>query len=259
MKRLFSLLSVLCLCAVLLVCGGCKDDPDTPDTPVSTALPEAYLVNGQWLLDVNEHWQMDENGRTKIEAHGVGGCRICGGDISRLDDGRMEVYIYDLDGHPTQALLYNADGMFAEWLVYETQTDDMGRVTLSRVYSNGVLVREKEYAINEGGMQVLVRVTVFHADGTTSVTHYDLDGNVIGETTQTSVSAITITSTRPTMRGETTTVSSTTATTVPTTVSVGGTTVTTTTTTVATTTEKDVTTTTVDVILDDIPQDTVIG
>ena len=81
---------------------------------------------------------------------------------------------------------YDADGNLIVNTLYEWTYDEEGNWLTQKYYENDVLLEESTFKIEtqeDGWTNFQDTITTYHEDGTKTVCEYDVDGNVISETT----------------------------------------------------------------------------
>ncbi len=94
------------------------------------------------------------------------------------DDTRV-VYINDEKGDTLSETTYDAAGNQVSAYTYESEYDENGTLIRVTTCENGVKSLVEEYAMDADGWNYLAVETRFAPDGTSTVTRYDENGNVI--------------------------------------------------------------------------------
>ena len=100
--------------------------------------------------------------------------------IEYYEDGTRLEQKYGSNGEIETETSYSAGGDVVEVLTYTYETDDDGNWKSIQVHNGDKLVIDKQYAqCSDGSGSYLETETVYNDDGTTTVTTYDEEGNVI--------------------------------------------------------------------------------
>lgn len=156
-----------------------------------------YDADGKVITVMRTDMTYDENGKLKTvkttvdgrlaqeenHTYDESGTLVQVESVSYLENGAKEIYLYDGEDTVMGFTYYDADGSVTVEERYEHTRDTSGNIINDKTYSNGVLIREHDYAPDAGGMYVVVMTKEYHDDGTVTVTRYDLEGNVLEETT----------------------------------------------------------------------------
>ena len=133
MKKIFICCLVLCL--ALTACVHSHTKPD-------------------WACRPLEHWYICENcGEEIAEAHETneeGFCLTCGYTIYDNGDGTYDIMSYDAWGATESDIWIDESGTVLAEMRYENEYDDEGNVLSARSYSNGVLINETFFEIQQG-------------------------------------------------------------------------------------------------------------
>ena len=100
--------------------------------------------------------------------------------IDYYEDGTRLVTAHGSNGEVETETTYGANGDVLEVLTYVYETYEDGDYKSTKVYNGDKLVLEKQYAECSDGVGSYVETeTAYNEDGTTTITTYDEDGNVI--------------------------------------------------------------------------------
>lgn len=94
------------------------------------------------------------------------------------DDTRV-TYITDENGDTLSETTWDAAGNQISAYTYESEYDEEGTLIRVSTCENGVLILVEEYAVDAEGWNYLAVETAYNADGTTTVTRYNENGEVI--------------------------------------------------------------------------------
>ena len=145
-----------------------------------------------WEYEYNEEgqdeWQKQyTDGVLVYEIIGYG--EYNGGDFSMrypetvieyYEDGTRLEQKFGSNGEVATETAYSAGGDVVEVLTYTYETDEDGNWKSIQVHNGDKLVIDKQYAqCSDGSGSYLETETVYNDDGTTTVTTYDEEGNVI--------------------------------------------------------------------------------
>lgn len=113
-------------------------------------------------------------------------CTVCDSEVWDYGDGSGSVQNYNEYGEWVRMTDYDTDGSVLSDQVFELEYSDDGSKLAEKIYQNGILVEEWEYA--EGGIPK--KQTGYFDDGTWSVNEYDENGNVVYAVSYTSDGAV---------------------------------------------------------------------
>ena len=100
--------------------------------------------------------------------------------IEYYEDGTRLEQKYGSNGEIETETSYSANGDVVEVLTYTYETDEDGNWKSIQVFNGDKLVIDKQYAqCSDGSGSYLETETVYNEDGSTTVTTYDEEGNVI--------------------------------------------------------------------------------
>ena len=157
-------------------------------------------VEAPWNCSPLEHWYECEDCGEKIaEAHSTDAedyCADCGYSIYDNGDGTFNIMTYDAWGATANDIWCEEDGAVLSEMYYESEYDENGNVLSSKSYSDGVLIHEAFYEIQEGEdfFNHYLTHEIIYDETTKTVTEYnpymyetasriyDHDDNLIAET-----------------------------------------------------------------------------
>lgn len=94
---------------------------------------------------------------------------------------RMETE-YNEHGDPVSIISYAADDQVESHMTYEYEYAEDLTMLISRAYTDGKLVIQTEYTVNEDGSSYAGKETVYEADGSCIVLIFDENDEIISET-----------------------------------------------------------------------------
>lgn len=154
-----------------------------------------------WICSPLEHWYECESCGEKVaEPHSTdeeGYCYVCGNTIFDNGDGTFNIMTYDAWGATAGDIWCEEDGTVLSEMRYECEYDDQGNVLSSKSYSDGVLINESFFEIQQGEdffNHYLTHEIIYDEAGKTVTEYnqymyetasrvYDYDDNLISETT----------------------------------------------------------------------------
>ncbi|MBQ4579885.1 MAG: hypothetical protein IJA83_04430 [Clostridia bacterium] len=95
------------------------------------------------------------------------------------EDDTCVTYITDENGDTLSETTWDAAGNQISAYTYESEYDENGTLIRVSTCESGVLILVEEYAVDAEGWNYLAVETVYNADGTTTVTRYDENGEAI--------------------------------------------------------------------------------
>ena len=158
-------------------------------------------TEASWICSPLEHWYECEDCGEKVaqdhKTDAEGFCTVCGGTIYDNGDGTYNIMTYDAWGATAGDIWCEEDGTVLSEMRYECEYDDKGNVLSSKSYSDGVLVNESFFEVQEGEdfFNHYLTQEIFYDEFSKTVTEYnqymyetasriyDPDGNLIAETT----------------------------------------------------------------------------
>ena len=141
-----------------------------------------HTAQGDWDFNGKEHWNICECGE-KMDAaeHKLGDdliCSGCGAEVWEMDDGSVDVNVYDQYGNTQRCVSFDAEGNIVSESHCEFEYTDEGTVTRMIFYSDGVLQSDDIYEPNGYGEYTLAKSTMYY-DGGCTVNEYDEYGNMV--------------------------------------------------------------------------------
>lgn len=98
------------------------------------------------------------------------------------EDGAKTLCEYNDMGYMIKQVYFNKEGKQTYAATTEYTFDEDGNVTEARTYANGKLTTLDRYAIAEDGYSYLHISTSYNADGSTTVTEYNENGEIVSTT-----------------------------------------------------------------------------
>ena len=154
-------------------------------------------TEASWSCTPAEHWYECEGcGERIAEAHSTneeGFCAGCGNTIFDNGDGTFNIMTYDQWGATSGNIWCEKDGTVLSEMRYDCEYDDQGNVLSTKSYSNGVLINESFFAVQQGGEHYLAQEIFYDEFGKTVTEYnqymyetasriYDSEGNLISDT-----------------------------------------------------------------------------
>lgn len=180
MKKIFGVLLICMLTVCLLAaCGGNSDGGKTDENNDHT-----HTASGDWLFNGESHWKVCAEDEEKLDlaAHTLEKdvCTVCKVKVTK-GESTTDVYVLDDKGNWITCTHFDGEKVVSEDSVeYKYMAD--GNVESMKMTTNGKLVYDAEYGVDEDGFNYEKKSTKYNDDGTKYYCESDSKGDVLKET-----------------------------------------------------------------------------